>query len=224
MILSEIFQKVLVESGQFLLAADEIEINPDRFLVLVKSSLAVFNKYDPLEKKFNLDAPQRLYTFTETSKDVQQNVVGIPDGIADVVPVRIAGISPYFLRDFEGHRSDYLIEKAEWPWEYRKPNLYVPLNGTLDIHAWYKHKITETVNEDQTKSYDLPTISEEDENFFGLLTAKFLKGLGGSRRAFTMTDLPLTTDAPELIAAGKEMEETFLKAMQDESKFWLAYG
>jgi hypothetical protein len=226
MTFQEIFERVLVESGQFLLSTDEIELNSDRFLVLVRAVLAIYNKTEPYELKFNLQLAQRSFTFTTSTKTLSGAPTGIPDGIADMIPVRIAGISSYFLRDFDGHKSDHLQMKAEFPWEYRKPTVYVPLQGTYDVHAWYSHTVTETSppSEGGKIQYSLDTISHKDDNFFKLLRGKFLQGLGSSRKAFTITDLPIITDAADLVTQGKDLEKEAIEALQAEAKWWLAWG
>lgn len=226
--LQEMFDYILIESGQFLVPVENLEINRDRFLTLVRTTLGIYNGKLPHEKKFNLDFTQRKKTFTADTLDTGGQKVGIPDGVADMVPVRISGVSPFFLREHEDHNSAYFNDKTPYPWEYRKPDLYVPIQGIYDVHAWYKHEIVEIQAEGETsgenKTYEVATISYEDETFFKLLKAKFLRGTAHSRRAFTMQDIPLLTDADTLVGDAKAMEEEAHKELDDKTYFWLAWG
>lgn len=226
--IQEMFDYILIDSGQFLVPVENLEINRDRFLTLVKATLGIFNTKYPHELKFNMDFPNRKKTFTADTLSISGQLVGIPDGIADAVPVRIAGIAPYFIREYQSHDSPYMNNKVPYPIEYRKPDLYVPVQGTYDVHAWYDHKIEEIVaegeTEGETKTYEVKTINfGDDEVFFKLLKAKFLKGTAGSRRAFTMQDIPLLTDADTLMTEAKALEEEANKELDDKTKFWLAW-
>lgn len=80
----------------------------------------------------------------------------------------------------------------------------------------------ETVN--KPKNYEILTITDDDIRFFKLLTARFMKGLASSRRAFTMTDIPLLTDATDLMSDAKAMEEEVKKELQENQKWWLAWA
>lgn len=228
MTLQEMFDYVLTESGQFLLPVENLEINRDRFLTLVRTTVGIFSAKHPYEKKFNLDFSKRNFVFNEGTVDINAQPIGIPDGVADLIPVRISGVSPFFLRDHEAHNSQYLDDKTSYPWEYRKPILYVPIQGRYDLHAWYSHKVEEIKaageTEGDTKTYEVKTIGYEDKVFFALLKAKFLRGTAHSRRAFTINDIPLLTDADSLLAEAKVMEDEALKELDDKTKFWLAWG
>lgn len=228
MTLQEMFDHVLIESGQFLVPVENLEINRDRFLTLVKSCVGIYNGKTPHEKKFNLNFPLRKFTFSDSTLDTNGQKTGIPHGIADLVPVRIAGTSPFFLRQHEDHNSEYMNDKTPYPWDYRKPNLFVPIQGVYDVHAWYNHEVTEIQAAGETsgenKTYEVTTIDYEDEAFLKLLKAKFLRGTAHSRRAFTMQDIPLLTDADALVGDAKTLEEEAMKELDDKTAFWLAWG
>lgn len=218
MTLEEIFERALVSSGQFLLSSDCIEMQPERFLSLVKLALSTYNKYSPNEVHLfkNLQG-NRQYTFTDENTEE-----GIPDYISDCIPMRVSGTRPFFLRD-DVQQNPQLDCKKEFPFVYRKPTLTVMVNADYDILAVYKHKITSEVVEGKT-IYELKTISDDDETFLDLVTARFLKGLGRSRRAFTLTDLPITADAADLVSEGESMEERVMETLKEnEMKFWLAW-
>lgn len=221
MTLKEIFNRVLVESGQFVVSADMIELDVDRFLVLVKATLGTVNKFDPVEKKFNLDLSGRHFKFTPETHDLLGNLVGIPERIVDLIPVRVTGVYPSYMREFDRHKSEYLSDKIPYPWDYRKPDLHVPVNGQYELHAIYNHQIVKNA---ETKEWECDTISDVDDDFFQLLTGKFLKGLGKSRRAFTLNELPITTDADQLVSEGQEMEDKAIENLEEDAKFWLGWS
>jgi hypothetical protein len=224
--LDEIFDKVLIESGQFQIAKDCVELDADRFLILVKSVLGIYNKYSPImghvQKDINLN---RQYTFTDENttqvRDSNGLVLpfgGAPEWILDALPVRIAGTYPYFLREFDRPKSNLDI-KVEYPWEYRKPVLTVPVQGEYDIKAVYFHRVTQTTD----GIFEVVTITDLDEAFFKLLLAKFLFGIGRSRRAFTLQDLPITHDGAELVSEAKELNDQAYELLQNSQRFYLAW-
>lgn len=239
--LRTLFTKVLIDSGQFLTEPDDIELNQDMFAILVSSTLAFYNKYSPKDAKFNLSLSDRSFTFSSSTNDSQGNKTGIPSRIVSVIPVKVAGVYPSFWREYCGDSGSvptifaggpsygssgnrFLTEKTPYPVEYRRPTLYVPVTGLYDVHAMYKHEIrTETV--DGEKFYYLDTIEEnEDHLFFDLLVGKFLVGLGRSRRAFTLNDLPVIADASDLVSDGKEIIEKSTESLtENASKWYLAW-
>jgi len=207
------FQRVLLESGQFILK-EKVELDVEAFKVLVNQVLSIYNHYVPIEKHLFKEVNySRQYIFTDTN-----TVEGVPENIVDLIPVRIWGVYPFYLRGYDRPKT-YLDIKIEFPWEYRKPILTVPVSAEYDLHAIYFHKMREA-----NCIVQVDTIDDTHQEFFRLLTGKFLKALGRSRRAFTLTDLPITIDADNLVREGEEME---MKAMENISsnvmKWYLAW-
>lgn len=229
--ISEMFNRVLVESGQFLLEINGVELDKDRFLTLVKSVLGKYNKYHPIDDKFNLNMlSTRVYTFTDSSQNY-----GIPQWIVSVTPVqmgtdsafntnRISSVGSLLSYLGSSNSNPYLMEKCTFPFEYRDGKLYIPTEDQVDVHAVYLHKIREEESNGDTL-YHVDTITDEDETFFNLLRAKFMISLGRSRRAFTMQDLPIATDASEIVAEGKELEREVTEDLyENDGKQYLSYG
>jgi hypothetical protein len=51
-----------------------------------------------------------------------------------------------------------------------------------------------------------------------------MQAIGRYRRAFTLSDLPVTMDAPTLVSEGAQTEERGRKAyIEDSSRFFLAF-
>lgn len=218
MTLEEMFDQVLIQSGQFLIDKSVIELDQDRFLVPVRQTLGFYNKYSPrVVNLYKSIESSKQFTFTEENTEG-----GAPDYISTIIPSRISGVMPFFLR------RDRLINpaienKQEFPFQYRKPVLTVPVEAEYDIKAVYKHKVTSQQISNKTV-YSVDTITEEDETFFDLLTSHFMKILATSRRAFTLQDLPIVSDASELISDAKELQEKAERELIDnEHKFYLAW-
>ena len=225
MTLQELFNLVVLESGQFMLADSSIELNIDRFKLIVDVSLGQYNRYIPHEIYLHKNLTNRSYTFTE-----ENTSDGIPDWISDVVPTRIFGTYPFYYKKLFGNPlkqqfNANLIDKTPFVFTYRKPVLYVQIDCELDITAAYHHKFKESIDPNTSKkTYELPTITPDNVEFIQLVQAKFLKGLGRSRRAFTIGEIPLLTDASELVSEGLELENTLLtEKLSDMSKFYLAW-
>lgn len=216
--LNEIFDKVLIFSGQFLIPDTVIELRVDKFKALVSHALGSWNNYNPIDRHINVDISTiRQHTFTELGPH------GIPVNIVDLQPIRISGVAPFFLTEW-GRLGDSLEMKKQFPWEYRKPTLTVPMTGEFDLHCIYYHKIEVDNTTGGEPAYKVETISENDDEFFKLLTGLFLQSLGRSRRAFTLNELPITTDGAELVSEGKQMEdEAMADLIENKSKWYLAW-
>ena len=233
---------MLIRGGQYILTPTNVTLDQDRFVTLVRDSLRFFNKYCPRSTKFNLFVPGGgggggIFIFTD---DFAANgeTLGIPHMISGVVPVRLSGTIPLSLRAFFGgatsldgrtlvDSSIYDVTKNPYPVEFRNNTLYTPLEGDHDITALYLHQVTSEVVDGRTV-YDVPGVDVLDgtyENFFELLFGKFLQALGRSRRAFTIQDLPIQTDASELVAEGSRIEEqTKRDIIENDHAFYEAWG
>lgn len=215
--LKEFFERVLVNSGQFQYPVERIELNEPAFKVLVEMCIGIYNGYVPLTKHVTKDIyNSRQYTYTEKE--------GIPEWISKIMPIRIAGVVPYYFRGYDQPVANVYV-KNEIPFEYRKPTLTVPVSATYEIYGVYNHKLVEVDLGNGKKTWTVDSITDNEDEFLDLLTAKFLIGLGRSRRAFTMQDMPLTTDASDLVSEGKEMEKEAMEELFNEKgRFYLAWG
>ena len=70
--------------------------------------------------------------------------------------------------------------------------------------------------------YDLPGITHRDHRFLKLMQGRFMQALGRSRKAFTLNDLPITSDAAEMVSSGKEIETEAITEINESGKWWLA--
>jgi hypothetical protein len=218
MTLQELFDRVMINSGQFEFGNDRIDLQEEKFKILTEMCVGVYNGYSPINthifKEINFS---RQYTFTESNTPE-----GIPEEIVDLVPVRISGVLPYYLREYDRPKSQLDI-KVEFPFVYRKPTLTVPISAEYDLHVIYKHKVTSIGDSDQPK-YEIKTLSDGEDEFINLVTGKFMQIIGRNRRAFTLNELPITSDAAELVSEGKEIEREALEDLiENKGKFYLAW-
>lgn len=216
--LNEMFDVVLVMSGQFLIPDSVIELRVDKFKKLVENCLGVWNNYNPIDRHVYINLQNgRQYTFTDNDE------FGIPQNIVDLQPIRISGVAPFFLSEY-GRLGDAMEVKKQFPWEYRKPTLTVPLTAEFDLHCIYNHRLEVDNSTGGEPAYKCTTISENDDEFFKMLTGRFMQSLGRSRRAFTLNELPITTDGGELVSEGKQMEdEAIADLVENKSKWYLAW-
>ena len=73
-------------------------------------------------------------------------------------------------------------------------------------------------------TYTSSTLNDTDYLFYELLKAKMMKSLGRNRRAFTLNDLPIASDASELVSEGQTLEESTMTMIHEQSKGFLAWG
>jgi len=227
------FDRILLRSGQFVLAKSKIEVDNDSFKILVEDALATYSKACPhvVDYVISLMNP-RQFRFTP---DFDPEMGRVPDWISECNPVQYSGISlaSFYMGNnniFGSNNRSELIDPIQAPWRYNKPVLTVPFTSKYEIKAVYKHRLTkvpcesDNVDSGGTRDWECKTITIDDTVFFKLLQAYFLMGIGRSRRAFTMNDLPILMDADAIASEGKEMEEQAKADLQDVQKFYLAMG
>ena len=226
MLIRQMFDKILLDSGQFTMAIENIELNEDRFAILVRSVIGEYNKYCPCLKTFNIVTYDKYFTFVEGYLGL-----GIPDWVSDVRPVRILGIFPYYLNsvspsgDMRQTRNPEIDDKTQYPWTYRAPRLYLPIAGTYDCDCVYKHKVVQVQDENGKTVYDVPTIDYDRDEFFKLLLGHFMVALARNRRAFTMGDIPIQSDADTLAGEGTDtIQNARENLIENNSMFYLAWS
>lgn len=220
----EIWDRIRVRSGQFILNKSKIELDVDNFRTLVEDALAEYNRARPYDKMYNvfINSP-RQFTFTDT---FDADIKRVPDMLAEVTPIRAFNSNPYLYGTAlsnPSHNHSEVIEPLQVPWDYKKPTLTVPLSGDYKVVAMYNHQLVKVVDEASGIIYwEVTTISIEDVHFFKLLQGMFLQGIGRSRRAFTMSDMPILMDADQLYSEGQQIEEKALEDIHSNKKIYLS--
>lgn len=206
MLLTEIFDRILIDSGAFLLGPTSVEVDIPKFEILIKRVLGVYNKYMPADRKYTKIIGSLSHTFQDPEE--------IPRWISDIIPVN----NPYL---WQMQKNTTASEKIQFIWRYDKPTLYLPMGGTFDIHAVYDHKITTDANNQK----EILTITDSDDLFFKILTGFFMVATGRSRRALTIQDIPVAMDASDLVAEGNTLIQEGMQTLTEvNNKFYLAYG
>ena len=101
MYLDELFDALIVRSGQFILAPSDIELDSAKFLRLVRVALGKYNNYRPHDEVFSLKLySKRSYVFDDNFNSLNTGIkLGIPKGVSSVTPTEVAG-SPAFNLQF----------------------------------------------------------------------------------------------------------------------------
>lgn len=237
--LKDMFDRVLLKSGQYVLSSKKLDINIDAFRLLVEDSLAVYSRYSPHDVLINREIYYpRQYDFSKanaTSLDatksvgLPEEVVGrIPDWIATANPMRYGGgsIGGILLREAQINGQNELIDPIQSPWTYDKPCLTVSHSARYEIRCVFKHRVEEVkqTTPDDPKHYEVKTISEDDQAFLDHVRSQFMIGVARSRRAFTINDLPITMDADQMVADATELETKSIENMSNYQKFYLTQG
>jgi hypothetical protein len=168
------------------------------------------------------------------------NNPGIPPRVIGTVnPVGVLqsiAILPYWISPLNTQQwwsPDRLVAPRTFLWRYERPVLFYSAVGTVDVKAIYDHQFIKVYNDDETpipgqhvrlKDVNIPGI-EDDPNYKileDLLLGRFMQIVGRSRRAFTFNELPITTDAKEMVAEGTDIYEKAEKALYSRHKWWRA--
>ena len=221
------FDRILLKSGQFVLAKSKVEIDIDSFRILVEDALAVYSKLNPYHQTITKQIISPRQTIFSENNPFSSDLI-VPDWISEVTPIKFAGLSlSAFNMQQYAARSSELIDPIQAPWDYSKPVLTVAFSSSYKITGVFKHRITRVAGSDDmavSDSFEVKTITYEDNIFFDLLQGLFLQGIGRSRRAFTLNDLPITMDADAIASEGKDIFESAKETLAQQSKFYLSMG
>lgn len=211
MLVSEIIDYVLFETGNYLvepLLKEEVDL--PRFMRLLKAVLSQYGQYRPLNKNIQIYVTSNPYTFyDETAPQVihQMNTgyFSTP-GVFESDPFRV-------------YERQHI--PAIPPWRYERPNLYTHYTGFLDLKATFDfllNPVTDT--SDEIIDYDIPDLSFNDTEFLHMVLARFLMTTGRQRRAYTANDMPIASDASDMVSEGQELWNTTIERLQEKAKWW----
>lgn len=244
-LLTELADVVMIRSGQFIVGPFEnVQLDYDKFWKLCRGVIYEYQNHKPITKKFNLDIPQTGYRFTSPNP--------IPLWVSKVVPINGYGASSGFGSGGIGGSGDFAIitphqainlargasmggaggglssmfpQPSPFFFEYRDEVLYVSQSGMMDITAHYPYTWTETVDNDgKVTEVLIDGIDPSHDQYIELVLADFLVAVGRSRRAFTLNDLPITMDAPDLVSEGLELRDKVKEALSDRGIWYRAIG
>jgi hypothetical protein len=224
MLLKDLFNRVLVESGQFLFGTHKIELKKDNFFLLVQNSLSIYDDFEPKDNRFSITVANTSYTFVESPAGSWWT---IPKFIIEIIPVVISGLPWYFQNwmTWQGKGFGDEFNPLSSIWKYKSPTLYTEYAGQFTVWAVYSRAQVQVPDPDDPDdtTWDLPDITTRDNRFIRHLTGKFMQALSLERDAFTLHELPLKTNADTLMSKGEKWEEDALTKMQFQ-KWYLAQG
>jgi len=207
MLLSTLFEHILVESGGFILGSNNIEIQKlTHFKTLADRTIKEYDKYRPYTVRENVTISASVHTFTSPN---------IPTWISSVV---LFGAPQLSATTILSNSMANQQESDSVVWRYESPRLYCNYGGTFDIQSIYARNITAIG--DPVTDYDIENIDFDDELFIEIMIGRFLKSLGRSRRAFTLSALPVEMDAAELVSEGTERENNALESLKGDNSSW----
>jgi len=222
MLLTELVEIVLTESGEFILESlDNITINFDlaRFWRMTKTELRKYSSHVPVTHRYNITTSGWNYTFDDANSPH-----GVPLWISECVPVTIMTnlnqILQYQPNGVFGLNST--SNPRPFSWDYEKPTLRTTEDGMMDVLTVHRHTVEETKDGGGVLTeVDLIDITEEDHHFIALVNAKFLIALGRSRRAFTLNELPTVMDAAELVSEGEQKYNETMEHLEEVNSWYL---
>lgn len=221
MTLNEIIQKVLTDMGVPNVPLDCYGLKPKQAEIFVRQAIGRYNNISPIEVKVNVNLRERSHTFTDANTQTFRRTngelcpyKGAPDRVLDAVPIRISGVYPFYLQDWNQNRT-YLEIKDKYPWEYRNPTLTVPVSGIHDCVLIYNHRVVDQV---------IPSITIEDDHvFFDILLPIVMRAVGMSKRAFTLSEIPIETDGSDLVSEANSLLESLEEQLNSHKRIDLAW-
>ena len=111
---------------------------------------------------------------------------------------------PWFVTmSHEGAIADKYIWQAQPMYVYNRQigNLKVNTIGAFQIRSVYKKTLDD--------------ITDEEDLFFDLVTARCLMASGYRRKAFNITELPFTNDGGERLSDGQTLWNATIEVLQD---------
>lgn len=195
--LAELTEIILIESGQFIAPLEATLLDKSKLILMIKRELALYSRY----------LPNKVSTVANLSHGKVFNIDTdgyVPDNIIDIRTDRFA---------FMGYSVTPLPAPVHaYYWRYEKPTLYFRYpDGVYPIKYISEHVYN--VNTDSISSINI------QDRFINLLIGRFLMSVGRSRKAFTIDELPISSDAADMISTGKELYDSTMEEIRQMSMF-----
>jgi len=221
MLLSELIDIVITESGQFILGDDTREvldcsnISIERFWIIAERALRYYEKHLPRKEKINIEVVGQVFEF-----DVGTNPVVNPTWVSTVRPVGLT--QGVLLRENLFPTSS--LQPRTMVWEHRGSILYVSEDGTMDVVLCYPYITVKTTVATMLTEVDIQGITLSNNKYIDLVVAEFLIALGRSRRAFNLQELPIEMDASTLVDEGLDLRERTREAITTTNDWFESVG
>ena len=194
----ELTELALLRTGQYILDIEDIEIDKDRLELIIKSELQWFSQYNPVRKQKDFI----LYDDKEFTEET--------DG---VIPLNITNIRRRRYQAYPLFNASVGRFATSLRWRYISPYLtfqYPKDIYTVDYYAPHIYK------DEKIDTLDLSS------NFIDLFIARFMISIGSGRASFVLNDIPITTNASDLLSDGKELLQATQDLIRETSSYHLA--
>ncbi|BCG50082.1 hypothetical protein [Ralstonia phage RP13] len=198
--LDQLIDVILLESGQFIADLDATLLDKTKLGTMVKRELAWYSRYQP----FKATVVSSLYDKKVFSLQADGFV---PKNIVDIRTDRFNFIG-YTTAPIPGPVHSYY-------WRYENPILYFRYPEGPYQMSYISDHVYDDVNQ------NLPTIDIGDR-IVNMMVGRFMMTVGRSRKAFTVDEIPLTTDAEAMYSEGKELYDKTEEEIKQNSRFNLA--
>lgn len=198
--LTELAELVVMKSGQHIVGdLSDLGFKLDTFWKLAQAPLDDFNNHRPVESKIRVSlnqltmspAPQHVSAVIPTLVPALGNLDNVHDPV-EVVPF-----------EYDETTGRLAIGHTVGPWMVTGHYARVP--------------VEERNGSGVLIEVEIPNVDYGDDEFIDMVTGLFMMSLGRSRRAFTLEEFPLTTDAAEMIQEGKEMMDEAEASLKDKN-------
>lgn len=198
--LQDLIDVILLESGQFIADLDATLLDKKKLEIMIARELGLYSRYLPHTRTLE----GRLYngkTFTQEGDGF------VPKAVVSIRTDKFNFIG-YSITPIPASVHSYY-------WRYDKPVLYFRYPDGVYTYTYMVDHVYDKV------TARIETINIEDR-LINLLVGRFLMTVGKSRRAFTVSEIPIETDASEMISEGKEIYDETLEFIKLNSSFNLA--
>jgi hypothetical protein len=190
MTLEEINEYCFLNSNQYFVGQDNIEMKTPILQGIIKRALKHYGNYRPIQYRNKLTIPSN-----KIIKDF--------DG-----------------RKIETIREIYMIDPLISGFEDGKIPMPYEFNQRTKTLLMLMSSGGETYIVDALVRPILDDITYDDELFLDMVLGQYMMYIGESRKAFALSDLPFENDGSEIYADGKELFENALEELKEENSTW----
>lgn len=206
----QIVDHILIESGQFFDNLEATMLDEHKMEMMIIRELKYYSKYHPKILKF--ETALNYVTEFNLVKDP-----AVPDVITNIRYTGDTGTEIFYgAQLFGGTRRAIGESLSTFYWRYEKPRLIMRgIPGVYEITGIQKHYY------DQIDKV-IRTIDDSNYDFLNILVARFMISVGRSRRAFSIGEIPFSSDAESLISEGNQLMAEAKDRIETTSNYHLA--
>jgi hypothetical protein len=190
MLLSELQEYVIVESGEYIFAdVGKIQMNLNNFWKLVQRALGFYQKHNPITK---------LQFVTTSTVPFIYDINGV---YSDYPP---AWISRLVIAQLAVNVLSFYYGKPQLGplpviWRYENPALYISISGNFSVTSHYNYTTTVTTdNQGNIEDVNIQNIDLSHYRFMELVKWYFLRSVSRARSAFILNESAISMDAEKI--------------------------